>query len=135
MIRRPPRSTLFPYTTLFRSLVVGEENLARVETRGRREGATPRGSGVVREVGGVAGMAHDHVVPAGVAGRSGEDQHLLELAQWPRVVAGGGRQPTVGERGAPREAAGLPSASRPAKGGLKEDPCGRGGCARFPSSS
>src|SRR3712207_7480544 len=23
MIRRPPRSTLFPYTTLFRSLVVG----------------------------------------------------------------------------------------------------------------
>src|ERR1035438_159907 len=25
MIRRPPRSTLFPYTTLFRSDVVGEE--------------------------------------------------------------------------------------------------------------
>src|SRR3712207_8022440 len=25
MIRRPPRSTLFPYTTLFRSLVVGED--------------------------------------------------------------------------------------------------------------
>src|SRR2546430_8648899 len=24
MIRRPPRSTLFPYTTLFRSLVLGE---------------------------------------------------------------------------------------------------------------
>src|SRR2546426_4045281 len=24
MIRRPPRSTLFPYTTLFRSIVVGE---------------------------------------------------------------------------------------------------------------
>src|SRR3712207_7094704 len=24
MIRRPPRSTLFPYTTLFRSVVVGE---------------------------------------------------------------------------------------------------------------
>src|SRR2546426_1642082 len=27
MIRRPPRSTLFPYTTLFRS-IVGEERLA-----------------------------------------------------------------------------------------------------------
>src|SRR2546425_8161355 len=26
MIRRPPRSTLFPYTTLFRSLVVEEES-------------------------------------------------------------------------------------------------------------
>src|SRR3712207_9209135 len=25
MIRRPPRSTLFPYTTLFRSLVVGSQ--------------------------------------------------------------------------------------------------------------
>src|SRR5260370_10816972 len=25
MIRRPPRSTLFPYTTLFRSRVVGEQ--------------------------------------------------------------------------------------------------------------
>src|SRR2546428_9461653 len=25
MIRRPPRSTLFPYTTLFRSLVVGRD--------------------------------------------------------------------------------------------------------------
>src|SRR2546430_4013926 len=31
MIRRPPRSTLFPYTTLFRS--------ARTRTRGRRLGA------------------------------------------------------------------------------------------------
>src|SRR2546430_7836376 len=25
MIRRPPRSTLFPYTTLFRSFMVGDE--------------------------------------------------------------------------------------------------------------
>src|SRR3712207_9199110 len=33
MIRRPPRSTLFPYTTLFRSLVAREhvELLVRVE--------------------------------------------------------------------------------------------------------
>src|SRR2546422_5792277 len=28
MIRRPPRSTLFPYTTLFRSLVDGERRVA-----------------------------------------------------------------------------------------------------------
>src|SRR3989442_6357443 len=27
MIRRPPRSTLFPYTTLFRSLIPATENL------------------------------------------------------------------------------------------------------------
>src|SRR5258708_22830526 len=25
MIRRPPRSTLFPYTTLFRSIIVGDQ--------------------------------------------------------------------------------------------------------------
>src|SRR5438034_7683386 len=30
MIRRPPRSTLFPYTTLFRSLVDGELRLRPV---------------------------------------------------------------------------------------------------------
>src|SRR5256885_7510528 len=34
MIRRPPRSTLFPYTTLFRSLVrVGEPEATRVVLR------------------------------------------------------------------------------------------------------
>src|SRR5256885_7080199 len=41
MIRRPPRSTLFPYTTLFRSheAAVGERNDARLVlgSRGRRD--------------------------------------------------------------------------------------------------
>src|SRR3712207_7623159 len=37
MIRRPPRSTLFPYTTLFRSL---REGRARVD-RGRQHGLRP----------------------------------------------------------------------------------------------
>src|SRR5256885_11738566 len=31
MIRRPPRSTLFPYTTLFRSVVRREAELCRTE--------------------------------------------------------------------------------------------------------
>src|SRR2546430_3542391 len=35
MIRRPPRSTLFPYTTLFRSM--GEGEPGRVEQLSRRE--------------------------------------------------------------------------------------------------
>src|SRR2546422_4536551 len=35
MIRRPPRSTLFPYTTLFRS----HQNSSFVRERGRLEGA------------------------------------------------------------------------------------------------
>src|SRR3712207_8768842 len=34
MIRRPPRSTLFPYTTLFRSLDVLSGQVRRVLTRG-----------------------------------------------------------------------------------------------------
>src|SRR2546425_9707609 len=34
MIRRPPRSTLFPYTTLFRSLDVGIERVALPQVSG-----------------------------------------------------------------------------------------------------
>src|SRR5256885_6737243 len=39
MIRRPPRSTLFPYTTLFRSHVAHERVLFEQHLRSRREGA------------------------------------------------------------------------------------------------
>src|SRR2546422_6352604 len=43
MIRRPPRSTLFPYTTLFRSVCVPEEprraSSGRVPSPHRRRGA------------------------------------------------------------------------------------------------
>src|SRR3712207_8443071 len=44
MIRRPPRSTLFPYTTLFRSpRAPGRERaLPRGGARGRAEAARPR---------------------------------------------------------------------------------------------
>src|SRR3712207_8581690 len=49
MIRRPPRSTLFPYTTLFRSgRVEAHAHLARVARAERRR---------ARAVGGVAGQA------------------------------------------------------------------------------
>src|SRR5256885_7507039 len=34
MIRRPPRSTLFPYTTLFRSIVRSVASTTRADTRG-----------------------------------------------------------------------------------------------------
>src|SRR5688572_31355251 len=40
MIRRPPRSTLFPYTTLFRSVALGLGDLG--SGRGRREPARRR---------------------------------------------------------------------------------------------
>src|SRR2546422_7401679 len=48
MIRRPPRSTLFPYTTLFRSLLLaGEDPRAAREAGGRldRDRAAATGGG------------------------------------------------------------------------------------------
>src|SRR5258708_37252805 len=43
MIRRPPRSTLFPYTTLFRSLVVGGmERVFEINRNFRNEGISTR---------------------------------------------------------------------------------------------
>src|SRR2546422_7481729 len=38
MIRRPPRSTLFPYTTLFRSTCTLGRPIARARPRGARSG-------------------------------------------------------------------------------------------------
>src|SRR2546430_11696385 len=53
MIRRPPRSTLFPYTTLFRSVVV--PGALDLEVRGRAE--LDGLDEVVRHVGVDAGLA------------------------------------------------------------------------------
>src|SRR3712207_7118481 len=55
MIRRPPRSTLFPYTTLFRSAAARRGLVRRGEHRDR-----------LRE-----GVALDEVVERGLAGRPG----------------------------------------------------------------
>src|SRR5260221_8338000 len=45
MIRRPPRSTLFPYTTLFRSLRGVHDARARLDTRRRRARVRTGGDG------------------------------------------------------------------------------------------
>src|SRR5438105_7282415 len=50
MIRRPPRSTLFPYTTLFRSLVSGA--LQPSEARQTARCAQPEGRPAGRQRGG-----------------------------------------------------------------------------------
>src|SRR2546425_2617286 len=57
MIRRPPRSTLFPYTTLFRSREIGV-----------RRGIEDRG----------APLLHDHVVPALLADALDDSRQILE---------------------------------------------------------
>src|SRR5205823_12779802 len=47
LIRRPPRSTLFPYTTLFRSAVAGV-HAAQLDPTGARDLARRAGSAVLR---------------------------------------------------------------------------------------
>src|SRR3712207_8421697 len=55
MIRRPPRSTLFPYTTLFRSCVIAIESHGAVEVGGL--------ASVDRQRGGWAGHGQRIVAP------------------------------------------------------------------------
>src|SRR3712207_8687812 len=43
MIRRPPRSTLFPYTTLFRSIVANEPQPVGMTPAGERLGVKQKG--------------------------------------------------------------------------------------------
>src|SRR2546422_6606725 len=64
MIRRPPRSTLFPYTTLFRSLgVLHRRRRARVARAARRDrGRAARG---LRGRRGLRGIAREVLAPRG----------------------------------------------------------------------
>src|SRR5258708_26729808 len=65
MIRRPPRSTLFPYTTLFRSVIHDRAPLVREEA-------------IARLANGEAGdVARDHAVDRGAGAVTDEE----ELAQ------------------------------------------------------
>src|SRR3712207_6988348 len=72
MIRRPPRSTLFPYTTLFRS----QPGPRPLRLDGGLE-ALPQGNGGA-ELLIVTGAAGDHEVAGGTAGVRSEE-HTSEL--------------------------------------------------------
>src|SRR3712207_6866902 len=75
MIRRPPRSTLFPYTTLFRSAVAGRRRLGRGGQR--QAGPAARGR---RGGGGAAGEdAGLHAVPRGGGAAGGVDRKSTRL--------------------------------------------------------
>src|SRR3712207_7119317 len=87
MIRRPPRSTLFPYTTLFRSQRVDP---ARVEQRAEREDERARRQEAARHVRDVlppearAHLAGDERLddPVELAGRSEEHTSELQSRQY-----------------------------------------------------
>src|SRR6266540_1023891 len=87
MIRRPPRSTLFPYTTLFRSLLPPPPTRALYCRRGcrpRRHRARPRRGGSRSCAGSeLATPAHPLVVVATV----GETLDLGELLEGCTVVS------------------------------------------------
>src|SRR2546429_8364235 len=77
MIRRPPRSTLFPYTTLFRSVVgLAFDGLAGGQAEGLGAGSPPA-------AGWFAGLGGVEVVPAGGAVGGG----VLGLPDVAEVVA------------------------------------------------
>src|SRR3712207_6887149 len=70
MIRRPPRSTLFPYTTLFRS---HENALVRIDPEIPLDRAALVGCGVITGVGAVMNTAR---VPVG---STRSEEHTSEL--------------------------------------------------------
>src|SRR2546425_7438542 len=70
MIRRPPRSTLFPYTTLFRS-----HDFARFITPDELTAALARNGMVVQEL---QGIVHHHPVARQRRGQRSEE-HTSEL--------------------------------------------------------
>src|SRR3712207_7838888 len=72
MIRRPPRSTLFPYTTLFRSSVGG----ARAR---RAPGAELTGSGTASHRGGVGAETASWWAPWGSNPQPRSEEHTSEL--------------------------------------------------------
>src|SRR5258708_14851438 len=74
MIRRPPRSTLFPYTTLFRS-ADGEQIIGEPKTA-RQERALPRRQTAERRT---AAIASDIAVVGEVALDCRSEEHTSEL--------------------------------------------------------
>src|SRR2546425_11827255 len=75
MIRRPPRSTLFPYTTLFRSVMRAENIgpiLLEIEAAGRG-GASQRIFEEGLRLAQIAAANDDAAGPAGLAGDADHD--------------------------------------------------------------
>src|SRR5260370_15816591 len=80
MIRRPPRSTLFPYTTLFRSpgpehaFERAEQRLDRRAVRDQRAGPVQAGARLARQLELVQRVGHELLV-----GQDRSEEHTSEL--------------------------------------------------------
>src|SRR5438046_8640576 len=76
MLRRPPRSTLFPYTTLFRSRDGGSQQVPPRDVGGLEHG------GEIRRFGGVVGEEQAR----GVEGLPRSEEHTSELQSLTNLV-------------------------------------------------
>src|SRR2546426_10490091 len=109
MIRRPPRSTLFPYTTLFRSRGVGEIPVAVAELP---EVVPP--PALHRPV----GQAHTRMEPAAGHGGGSEGSIRRELLRLADADGGIHRRDSEGIGGGPPPAPrGAPKGPGPGAGG------------------
>src|SRR2546430_7358030 len=120
MIRRPPRSTLFPYTTLFRS--ARHRVLDALDAPAERRQAPPAAARA-----GVGERLRPPAEPAGERGggpRVREGEHALGAAHdGPTLVARqGGRESAHGEEDPPAGGEGL--ADRPRERGPPGPPAG-----------
>src|SRR3989475_5728559 len=110
MIRRPPRSTLFPYTTLFRSLPAagaeGGEGRAAVERGRSRSGAQALGLRRRSRDRGLLPVALHGPIGTRAAGPPGDGRRAVRRRRFatghhrgdaPRVPRAGGRHPADGE--------------------------------------
>src|SRR3989475_13226800 len=106
MIRRPPRSTLFPYTTLFRSLRVVEQAVPLEELRGASELFLTSTSTEVMPVARLDGGAVG-------SGRPGPVARQLHAGLRERLERGTTRAPAVSEAPRPHAARSLAPAAPP----------------------
>src|SRR3712207_7558283 len=84
MIRRPPRSTLFPYTTLFRSHADPDNGKPRAERLGRGRGVLPLAADDGQEVGARGARFGQLLVAVGAVVADGRaldrsEEHTSEL--------------------------------------------------------
>src|SRR5256886_13657856 len=85
MIRRPPRSTLFPYTTLFRSNVAAAHFFGRDAERGAVRVVNRAGQQSCPARAAVAGLATVRQVEPGAQLRS--EEHTSELQSQSNLVS------------------------------------------------
>src|SRR5438093_7264936 len=83
MIPRPPRSTLFPYTTLFRSLYRSRGGRARAPAGGRLPRTDRRGRGTGRAA---PDARHPVVAAGGTQARRRSEEHTSELQSLTNLV-------------------------------------------------